>query len=116
MKGGRQIGGPLLKKTLSRAAGVSLWYMTSLPTHDATNSFKLYKKSMLDKIDIQSENGFEIGMEIVVKSHFAGYKVTEVPCSWTDRTEGESRFRIYKWMPKYLRWYFYALRKNFLKK
>ena len=70
MKGGKQIGGPFFKKLLSRTAGVSLKYLTSLPTHDATNSFKLYKKSMLDKIDIQSENGFEIGMEIVVKAHF----------------------------------------------
>jgi dolichol-phosphate mannosyltransferase len=115
MKGGRQIGGPLLKKTLSRMAGVSLYYLTSLPVHDATNSFKMYKKNMLDKIEIESENGFEIGMEIVVKAHFAGYKVTQVPCTWIDRTAGESRFRIFKWMPKYLRWYFYALRKNIIR-
>jgi dolichol-phosphate mannosyltransferase len=112
MKGGKQIGGPFFKKLLSRTAGVSLRYITSLPVHDATNSFKLYKKSMLDKIDIQSENGFEIGMEIVVKAHFSGYKVTEVPCTWTDRTAGQSRFRILKWLPKYLRWYFYALKKT----
>jgi glycosyltransferase involved in cell wall biosynthesis len=115
MKGGKQIGGPFFKKLLSRTAGVSLRYITSLPVHDATNSFKLYKKSMLDKIDIQSENGFEIGMEIVVKAHFSGYKVTEVPCTWTDRTAGQSRFRILKWLPKYLRWYFYALKKTFCK-
>jgi dolichol-phosphate mannosyltransferase len=111
MKGGKQIGGPFFKKLLSRTAGVSLRYITSLPVHDATNSFKLYRKSMLDKIDIQSEGGFEIGIEIVVKAHFAGYKVTEVPCTWTDRTAGQSRFRILKWLPKYLKWYFYALRK-----
>jgi dolichol-phosphate mannosyltransferase len=115
MKGGKQIGGPFFKKLLSRTAGVSLRYITSLPVHDATNSFKLYRKSMLDKIDIQSEGGFEIGIEIVVKAHFSGYKVTEVPCTWTDRTAGQSRFRILKWMPKYLRWYFYALKKNFCK-
>ncbi|MGD0785813.1 MAG: glycosyltransferase [Sedimentisphaerales bacterium] len=115
MKGGKQIGGPFFKKLLSRTAGISLKYLAGLPVHDATNSFKLYKKSMVDKIDIQSENGFEIGMEIVVKAHFSGYKVTEVPCTWTDRTAGQSRFRILKWMPKYLRWYFYALKKNFCK-
>ncbi len=116
MKGGKQIGGPFFKKLLSRIAGVSLKYITSLPVHDATNSFKLYRKSMVDKIDIESENGFEIGMEIVVKAHFAGYKVTELPCIWTDRQAGQSRFRILKWMPKYLRWYFYALNKNFRNK
>jgi hypothetical protein len=70
---------------------------------------------MVDNIDIQSESGFEIGMEIVVKAHFAGYKITELPCTWTDRQTGCSRFRIFKWMPKYLRWYFYALKKTFCK-
>ncbi|MGO9613938.1 MAG: glycosyltransferase [Dissulfurispiraceae bacterium] len=113
MKGGRQIGGPLLKKTISRIADVSVKYIAGLPTHDATNSFKLYRKQMLDSIEIESDGGFEVGMEIVVKAHFSGFKVTEVPCVWTDRQKGESRFRILKWAPKYLKWYFYAIRKRF---
>ncbi|MGB8225791.1 MAG: glycosyltransferase [Sedimentisphaerales bacterium] len=115
MKGGKQIGGPFFKKLLSRTAGLTLEYLAGLPVHDATNSFKLYRKSMVDNIDIQSENGFEIGMEIVVKAHFAGYKITELPCTWTDRQAGQSRFKIFKWMPKYLRWYFYALNRTFCK-
>ncbi len=113
MRGGKQVGGPLLKKTLSRVADVSLRYIAGLPTHDATNSFKLYRRKMLDSMEIESDGGFEIGMEIVVKAHFSGFKVGEVPCVWTDRQEGESRFKIIKWAPKYLRWYFYALRKRF---
>ena len=113
MKGGKQIGGPLLKKILSRTAGVSLKLFTSLPVHDATNSFKLYRKSMVDKIDIESDSGFEIGMEIVIKAHFSGHKVTQVPCTWTDREQGRSKFKIFKWLPKYLRWYFYAFKKTY---
>ncbi len=113
MKGGRQIGGPLLKKTISRLADVSLRYLTGLPTHDATNSFKLYRKSMLESMEIRSDGGFEIGMEIVVKAYFSGFKVAEIPCVWTDREKGESRFKIIEWAPKYLRWYFYAMKKRF---
>ena len=112
MKGGRQIGGPFFKKLLSRTAGLSLKYLAGLTVHDVTNSFKLYRKSMLNKIDIQSEDGFEIGMEITVKAHFAGYKIAELPCIWTYRQAGQSRFKILKWMPKYLRWYFFALDKR----
>ena len=115
VKGGRQIGGPVLKKFLSRAAGISLKYLAGLPTHDVTNSFKLYRKSMVDSVNIESESGFEIGMEIVLKAYFSGFKVTEVPCTWTDRQEGKSRFKIFKWAPKYLRWYFLALKEAFLK-
>jgi glycosyltransferase involved in cell wall biosynthesis len=113
MKGGKQIGGPLLKKTISRIADVSLKYIVGLPTHDATNSFKLYRKSMLNFLEIESDGGFEIGMEIVVKAHFSGFKVTEFPCVWTDRQKGKSRFKIIQWAPKYLRWYFYALKRLF---
>ena len=116
MRGGKQIGGPLLKKTISRVAGLSLRYVTGVPTHDATNSFKLYRKSMLDTMEFESDGGFEIGMEIVVKAHFSGFKVTEIPCTWTDRAEGKSRFRIIEWAPKYLKWYLYALTHAFRKK
>ena len=115
-KGGRQIGGPFFKKFLSRTAGISLEYLAGLPVHDVTNSFKLYRKSMLNEIEMQSEDGFEIGMEITVKAHFAGYKITELPCIWTYRQAGQSRFKILKWIPIYLRWYFFALNRSIRKK
>lgn len=111
IKGGKQIGGPLIKKTISRLVGLSLRLIARLPTRDVTNSFKLYRKSMIDGFTIESDGGFEIGMEMVVKAHFNGFKVTEVPCTWTDRTQGQSRFKIMKWAPKYLKWYFYAIKK-----
>src|SRR5262249_175950 len=42
MKGGRLIGGPLFKQLLSRWAGTSLYWFRRLPTHKATNAFKIY--------------------------------------------------------------------------
>lgn len=114
MKGGKQVGGPWLKKLLSRIAGVSLHFITGVPTLDVTNSFKMYTKSVVDGVKIESNGGFELGMEIVIKAHFSGFKVTEVPCTGVDRRQGESRFKIFRWMPKYLRWYFYGLRKFLL--
>jgi glycosyltransferase involved in cell wall biosynthesis len=110
MRGGHQYGGPLLKKTLSRLAGLSLHWLTGIPTHDATNSYKLYRRSIFDEITIESSGGFEIGIEIVVKAFVKHMKITEVPCSWWDRTEGQSRFRLIKWMPLYAKWYLCALR------
>ncbi|MGC8550962.1 MAG: glycosyltransferase [Acidobacteriaceae bacterium] len=110
MRGGRQYGGPFLKKTLSRMAGLSLYWLAGVPTHDVTNSYKLYRRSILDVIPLESSGGFEIGIEIVVKAHSRGMRITEVPCSWWDRTQGESRFRLKKWIPLYLKWYRYALK------
>lgn len=110
MKGGKQIGGPWLKKTLSRMAGVSLRLFTGIPTHDVTNSFKMYRKSVLKDMQIESDGGFEIGMEIVVKAYLKGCKITEIPSIWRDRIAGESRFKIAKWLPKYIHWYLVALK------
>ena len=109
MRGGRQIGGPVVKRTLSRAAGVSLYRLGALPTHDATNAFRAYRLSVLRDIPIDSEGGFEYSLEITAKAHVAGHRVTEVPSTWRDRTAGESRFRLTKWLPHYLKWYLYAL-------
>jgi dolichol-phosphate mannosyltransferase len=109
--GGRQIGGPFLKRLLSRLAGVSLHYLVKLPTHDVTNSFKMYRREFLQGITVESTGGFEIGMELVVKAFVNGDRITELPTTWTDRTAGQSRFRLWKWLPHYLRWYFYAFRK-----
>ncbi|MBF0479012.1 MAG: glycosyltransferase [Candidatus Omnitrophica bacterium] len=116
MKGGGQVGGPWFKKMLSRLAGVSLYYLAGLPTHDATNSFKMYAPEVLQKIKIESNGGFELGMEITIKAFFQGFKVTEIPTIWHDRTAGKSNFKLFKWLPRYLKWYFLALNHRFSKR
>jgi hypothetical protein len=110
MRGGRQIGGPWLKSSLSRTAGLTLCWFTGLPTHDPTNSFKVYRTDFLKQQIIESPAGFCLGLELTVKAHFAGWRIAEVPTTWRDRTAGESRFRLWKWLPLYLHWYFYAFR------
>jgi glycosyltransferase involved in cell wall biosynthesis len=110
MRGGRQIGGPLVKRTLSRAAGLSLHWLAGVPTHDPTNNFKLYRRDFLDSITIESEAGFELALELTVKATIAGRRVAELPTVWRDRTVGQSNFKLRKWLPHYLRWYVAALR------
>ncbi|MBF0483193.1 MAG: glycosyltransferase [Candidatus Omnitrophica bacterium] len=116
MKGGKQIGGPWFKKTLSRVAGVSLHYLAGLPTHDITNSFKMYSPQVLKAITIESNGGFELGMEITIKAHFKGFKIAEIPTTWQDRTAGKSNFKLAQWLPRYIKWYIFALKKHWLKK
>ncbi len=105
MPGGKQIGGPLLKKLMSRIAGLTLYYFARVPTCDITNSFKLYRRSFLQTITIESAGGFELGMELTAKAFLKGFTVTEVPSIWTDRTVGESKFKLWSWLPHYIYWY-----------
>ncbi len=110
MKGGRQIGGPVIKKNLSRLAGLSLHWITGIPTHDISNSFKMYRREFLRSIAIESIGGFEIGLEILVKAHMRGKRIAEVPTTWTDRAGGKSNFKLMKWLPLYLGWYWKAIK------
>jgi glycosyltransferase involved in cell wall biosynthesis len=110
MKGGRQVGGPLLKRTLSRIAGLSLHWFAGVQTHDPTNNFKLYAQPFLAATTIESQAGFELALELTVKASLAGRRVAEVPTTWRDRTAGQSNFRLRAWLPHYLRWYGLAFR------
>ena len=105
MSGGHQLGGPLLKRTMSRAAGLSLHWVGGLPTHDATSNFRLYSKRLLNQVTIESRGGFELGLELTVKAYRLGLRVAEVPTTWRDRTAGASRFKLVQWLPRYLHWY-----------
>src|SRR5262249_13681785 len=66
MKGGRQVGGPLLKRTLSRLAGLSLHHVAGIATHDPTNNFKIYSRRLLERTQIESSAGFELALELTV--------------------------------------------------
>ena len=113
MRGGRQLGGPWLKGRLSRLAGVTLHHLAGLPTHDPTNSFKAYRKDFLERTPLESRAGFALALELTVKAHFSGERVEELPATWRDRAAGTSRFRLLAWLPEYLRWYVWALRRRF---
>ncbi|MGA8874334.1 MAG: glycosyltransferase, partial [Candidatus Korobacteraceae bacterium] len=94
MKGGRLIGGPFFKQLMSRVSGLTLHYFRGVPTHDATNSFKLYDAGMVHDVKLESVAGIEQGLELTVKAFLNGYRIAEIPSVWRDRTAGTSRFRI----------------------
>jgi dolichol-phosphate mannosyltransferase len=105
MRGGRQVGGPPIKRLMSRVAGLTLHWFAGVPTHDPTNNFKLYSRRFLELITIESTAGFELALELTVKATLAGLRVAEVPTTWRDRTAGQSNFKMRQWLPHYLHWY-----------
>ncbi len=110
MKGGKLNGGPFFKQALSRIAGVSLHALSRIPTHDISNSYRMYRTEALKSIAIESTGGFEIGMEITAKIYLNGGSIVELPAQWWDRTEGRSKFRLFKWLPKYMKWYLFLIK------
>lgn len=104
MKGGAQHGGPLFKKILSCFSGKVL-QIAGFPTCDPTNNYKLYDGEWLSNQRIESTGGFEVALELTSKAFFDNKSIAEIPTEWWDRTEGESKFKMWQWIPKYLRWY-----------
>jgi len=108
MSGGQQIGGPALKAFLSRLAGLSLFWFAGVGTRDATNSFKAYSTEFVRDVEIHSDSGFEIGIELVAKARRLRLPVAEVPTIWLERAKGTSNFKLLRWLLRYLRWYRFA--------
>lgn len=107
-RSGQQVGGPVIKALLSRLAGLTLYWFARVGTRDATNSFKAYSTDFVRAVGIESDRGFEIGIELVAKARRYRQPVAEIPTIWLDRAFGESNFKILAWLSRYLRWYFYA--------
>jgi dolichol-phosphate mannosyltransferase len=108
MPGGQQIGGPPVKRLLSRLACFSLRVFGRIPIHDSTNSFKGYDINFIREVGLQSSQGFEIGLEIVAKAHRCKKLMAEIPTIWIDRQFGESKFKLLSWLPHYIKWFVYA--------
>ena len=111
IKGGQRCGGPKIKAFFSCLAGWSAHYLLGLPTHDMANAFKMYRRKVIESVDIKSR-GFEISMEITLKAFYQGFRITEVPTIWNERTKGKSSFKIMKLLPSYLKLYWWAIGKK----
>jgi glycosyltransferase involved in cell wall biosynthesis len=111
IKGGGRLGGSRLKGFLSFWAGSSLSFLLGLPTHDIANAFKMYRKEVIDSIDIKAK-AFEISMEIPLKAYYSGFKIAEIPTVWKERAKGKSSFKIFKLLPSYLKLYAWAMYKK----
>lgn len=111
--GGLRIGGSRVKGFFSCFVGKSLFYLLGIPTHDIANAFKMYKKKVIDAINIESK-GFEISMEMPLKAYYLGFKLTEVPTVWREREKGKSSFKMIKLLTNYLRWYLWGIKKRIL--
>ncbi len=116
MPGGCMKGCPWIKAVLVRSAAFTLYHLARIPTHDSSNGFRLFSRRLVRTVRIESSEGWAFSIELLAKCHRLGWKIREVPAQWFERGSGKSRFRLWKWLPIYLRWYRYAFETAFLRK
>lgn len=116
MPGGKMEGCPWLKAVLARTAAFLLHRIARLPTHDPTSGFRLFSRRVVERIPVESHQGFCYSIELLVKAHRLGWRVGEIPALWFERKHGSSQFKVLQWLPAYLRWFRYAFATTFLRR
>jgi hypothetical protein len=106
----------LLKEIIVRLASSTLFFFSSIPVQDASNGFRLFSRKFLNLVKIESKVGFAYSLELLVKCDRLKMKISEIPAKWEERSEGQSRFKILKWLPQYIKWYIYGLSTTWLNK
>lgn len=107
--GGHQLGGSRLRNASTALVGLSLYLLAGVGTRDATNNFKAYSRAFVSDVGIDSQDGFEVALELVAKAARLGLPVADIPTTWIERRSGQSHFELWRWLPAYVRWYLVAL-------
>lgn len=109
--GGRRLGGSFVEGILSRLANNVFGFLSGSSLTDSTTGFKAFKKSILNKIILESKpSGWAVLFELGVKAEALRMKIGEVPIISIDRLYGgKSTFSLGLWFKEYLRWFFWGI-------
>jgi glycosyltransferase involved in cell wall biosynthesis len=76
--------------------------LIGIKIQDFTSGYRLIRKEVIWKIELTS-SGFGIYIEIPLKAHVYGYRITEVPITYHKREYGTSNLNYLKQGPEYLK-------------
>jgi len=96
------VGSKGMKNGVSRIANKVLQIMFWTRCSDLTNSFKAYKRTVLETLN-PSADGYHIGMEIALIGIRKGYTYKTIPITWSGRKFGRSKMAVLKVIPRYLK-------------
>jgi dolichol-phosphate mannosyltransferase len=103
-------GGPIVKRYFSKAASHILELRHGSIASDPTNGFKGFSRYLYDSTKISGAVGFTYGLQLLEFAISHGLHSAVIPTRWHDRVEGASSFKMLRWMPSYLFWFFRVLK------
>ena len=91
--GVRILNWPLSRLMLSYFAGMYTRMITRMRIKDVTAGFKCFRREVLEAIDFSRvrSNGYAFQVEMNYRVFKKGFKIVEVPITFTERTEGQSK-------------------------
>jgi dolichol-phosphate mannosyltransferase len=84
---------PIPRLLLSYAANVYARLVTGLPITDATGGFKVFRRQVLETIDLDrvGSEGYSFQIEMSLRAWRRGFSLGEIPIVFSDRDLGESK-------------------------
>ena len=92
-KGGKVANWPADRIILSYGASVYVRAITWMPVKDPTAGFKCYRRKVLETLDLDAVRfvGYAFQIEMKFRAWQKGFRIAEVPITFTDRTAGQSK-------------------------
>jgi dolichol-phosphate mannosyltransferase len=91
--GGRVVNWPAHRELLSRVGNTYTRLVLGLPLRDSTGGFRAYRATVLRAVGLAdvSSQGYCFQIDMARRSVAAGFRVVEVPITFVERVQGESK-------------------------
>lgn len=91
--GGQVADWGLVRRGISRGGCIYAGAILGIPVKDLTGGFKCFRRAVLETIPLDevSGQGYGFQIEMTYRAILAGFRVVEIPITFTDRTQGQSK-------------------------
>ena len=91
--GGSIVDWPRLRRLLSRAGSLYSRRWLDVDVRDLTGGFRCIRREVLETVELPTlrSQGYVFNIELTFRAQRAGFRITEVPIRFQDRTVGESK-------------------------
>ncbi|MGD0176507.1 MAG: polyprenol monophosphomannose synthase [Candidatus Bathyarchaeia archaeon] len=85
----------LRKSIASRLGNILIFLLSGVPVHDFTTALRAIRREVVNDVRTESK-GNSFFMEFIVRAHWKGYRMTEIPIVFRDRVVGQSKLSLGK--------------------
>jgi glycosyltransferase involved in cell wall biosynthesis len=91
--GGATVGWSPVRKAISRLGNAYVRFVIGLPVHDATAGYRAFRAEVLRALAVESSesNGYCFQIEMAHRAWQEGFRIVEVPITFTERVAGTSK-------------------------